>query len=269
MIQWGWVIVMTDFLTYNFNISKVDLALAVEKSRSDREHRNRPFHGLVYVLEGRYGYRFLTGETYTVEKGRLFYLPKGSSYDVRETDDSVCLAVNFDLEDSDVTFPFMQWGTAFSSRFEGAFKRLVREWERKDAGYVLKSKSILYDVLYHIQREHDPVYLSGAQRDRMSKAMDYIKEYYCKKDISMEELARESGLTASYFRSLFRKQFGKSPQQYVTELRMERAMELLRSNMLSVAQVAEQCGYNGQSYFCREFKKHVGIAPSRYRTETV
>ena len=99
--------------------------------------------------------------------------------------------------------------------------------------------------------------------------MDYIKEYYCKKDISMEELARESGLTASYFRSLFRKQFGKSPQQYVTELRMERAMELLRSNMLSVAQVAEQCGYNGQSYFCREFKKHVGIAPSRYRTETV
>jgi len=263
------VIKVENFLTYNFNISKVTLALLVEKSRSEIEHRNRPYHGLVYALCGRYEYRFLSGETHTVENGRLFYLPKGSSYDVICADGSVCLAVNFALDDEAVTFPFVQWSVAFSSRFEGAFKRLVREWERKDAGYLLKSKSILYDVLYHIQREHDPVYLSGTQRDRMSKAMDYIKENYCRGDISMEELAQECGLTSSYFRFLFRKQFGKSPQQYVTELRMERAMELLNSRMLTVSQVADQCGYNGQSYFCREFKKHVGIAPSRYRTETV
>ncbi len=244
------------------------LALLVDNSRSKQEHRNRPFHGLVYALRGSYEYRFLSGKTYMVESGQMFFLPKGSSYDVNHEEDSACLAVNFELEDETVEFAFTQWGTAFSNRFENAFKRLVREWERKDSGYVLKCKSILYDVLYHIQREHDPVYLSGAQKNRMWQAVNYIKEYYCRGDISVEQLAAECGVTAGYFRSLFRKQFGVSPQQYITDLRMERAMELLQSNMLSVAEVAEQCGYNSQSYFCREFKKHTGLAPSRYHIET-
>ena len=56
-----------------------------------------------------------------------------------------------------------------------------------------------------------------------------------------------------------------APTQYLRKLRMERALELLETSLLSIKEIAAKVGYNDSSHFMREFKKSYGSTPSQYR----
>jgi two-component system response regulator YesN len=96
------------------------------------------------------------------------------------------------------------------------------------------------------------------------EAMQYIKANYNKK-ISLEEIADQFHFTAPYFSEMFKKQTGKTFTDYLTEVRMDRAKELLRDSNTSVRILAEQVGYKDVKYFSQQFTKQVGIKPSEYR----
>ena len=84
-------------------------------------------------------------------------------------------------------------------------------------------------------------------------------------DVSLDDLARESGLSRFYFARLFRSVTGISPLVYLTLLRLEHAQRLLDGGALSIADVASACGLGTPSYFARTFKKYCGMLPSEYR----
>lgn len=73
------------------------------------------------------------------------------------------------------------------------------------------------------------------------------------------------GFNATYFSSLFKKETGRNFTDYLTELRMNKAKELLREKDIMVSDVAEMVGYNDLKYFSRLFKKITGISPSDYK----
>lgn len=77
-------------------------------------------------------------------------------------------------------------------------------------------------------------------------------------------LAKRAGVSVAQFERQFKRVFQISPQQHLIRLRIERAMELLRSEQ-TVAQIAQQCGFSDQSAFSRQFKATVGMTPSDYR----
>ena len=58
---------------------------------------------------------------------------------------------------------------------------------------------------------------------------------------------------------------GKSPNEYIIELRLQFAKSLLDNTNISIKQVSEHVGYNDQYFFSRLFKKHIGISPQEYR----
>ena len=84
-------------------------------------------------------------------------------------------------------------------------------------------------------------------------------------NISVGEIAKGYGMTAEHFIRSFRAAYGVTPQKYRSEYRLRQACIMLSDTALSVASVAERCGYTDPLYFSRLFKKRYGESPSAYR----
>lgn len=97
-------------------------------------------------------------------------------------------------------------------------------------------------------------------------AIDYINAHYNEK-IKISELADYIGVTRSYLATSFKKAMGCSPQEYLINLRMDKASSLLKKTNMSVSSVANAVGYNDQLAFSKAFKQHFGISPRGYREE--
>ena len=85
------------------------------------------------------------------------------------------------------------------------------------------------------------------------------------KNITVAELAARCNLSESRFSHVFKEQMGISAVSYLSKIRIERATELLESTDMSVYDVGLAVGFETQSYFCRFFKREVGVSPSEYR----
>ena len=79
-----------------------------------------------------------------------------------------------------------------------------------------------------------------------------------------DQLAQLAGMSTVYFRKLFTQVMGVSPIVYARQLRIEKAKQMLRSDYGSLSHVALSLGYANLYDFSRDFKKHTGIAPSKY-----
>ncbi|MDQ0176589.1 AraC family transcriptional regulator [Bacillus chungangensis] len=101
--------------------------------------------------------------------------------------------------------------------------------------------------------------------NRMS--LDDVRKYmgiHYDKQLSIDYLARMAGLSPNYFGEAFKKAFGQSTTDYMTELRIGHAKQLLRDSDLFLRDIARKVGYNDEFYFSRKFKKEVGVSPSAY-----
>lgn len=95
----------------------------------------------------------------------------------------------------------------------------------------------------------------------------YINEHYSE-DISIKTLSEIEHYNESYYCEWFRKKTGLSPREYIKELRVEKAKELLLNTDYSVLQIAEQVGYSYNSSFSRIFKETEGISPDHFRRKS-
>lgn len=96
----------------------------------------------------------------------------------------------------------------------------------------------------------------------------YLLAHYDNPNLSMEEVARVFSFSQSYLTRLFKSEAGITPIQYVNELRMKRAIELLNLHSFTIDQIAEAVGYDNQFYFTKRFKKYYGVPPSKYKQKT-
>lgn len=99
----------------------------------------------------------------------------------------------------------------------------------------------------------------------MGKVKKYLQHNYMLYDISLDSVSAILKLNPSYFSSLFKRTFQVNFLDYLTELRMDAAKELLRDPLRSTAEVASMVGYESANYFTRAFKKKVGMTPTDYR----
>jgi two-component system response regulator YesN len=95
-------------------------------------------------------------------------------------------------------------------------------------------------------------------------AKKYIQENY-KKPITLEEVSTIIGFNATYFSSLFKKDTGYTFLEYVSELRINKAKDLLKETNTGIAVICEQVGYNDIKHFTKTFVKYTGLKPNEYR----
>ena len=91
-----------------------------------------------------------------------------------------------------------------------------------------------------------------------------MQEHF-QENIQLDDAARSVGISPYYFSKLFKEQAGVNFIDYLTDLRMEKARDLLTHQNLSIKEVCARCGYADQNYFSRIFKKTVGMTPTEYR----
>ena len=92
----------------------------------------------------------------------------------------------------------------------------------------------------------------------------YISENF-KKKISIQDMCREFGCSKSSLLSSFKREFGKTPGEFILSLRLDEACALLTKGELSINEIAHETGFYDQSYFTKVFRKSYGIPPSEYK----
>lgn len=97
------------------------------------------------------------------------------------------------------------------------------------------------------------------------QAKAYIEEHYKENELSADTLCRHLNVSAAYFSTIFKKEVGLSFVAYLTKIRLEHAVELLRTTEDKTYVIAEAVGYTEPNYFSYVFKKQYGISPSKYR----
>ena len=249
---------MKRFMKHDFIIKSIELACLVKAGQGSNLHKNRKNHGLAIFPDGERIFYF-DNKKITVGKNEIVYFPKGCNYKIKQKRESDCYAINFQMADDTVFEPFSV-KIKNTGDYLKSFEESRKIWTKKSVGFSAKVKAELYGIIYNMQSEFQIPYTNSVI---IQPAMDYIHSNYYKENISVTHLASLCGVSTVYLRNLFIKKFALTPIKYINSLKLSRAKELLSSQMYSVSEVCFLCGYNDESYFSREFKKHYGITPKK------
>lgn len=121
----------------------------------------------------------------------------------------------------------------------------------------------LLELIYHISNAS---MLSEQSRnsDIITQTLTYININY-NKQLTLDELAKKARYSKSRFSHLFLEIVGMSPIKYQNDIRLKNSCELLHSTNLTIAEIAQSCGFKDPLYFSRIFKKKYKISPTQYR----
>ncbi len=145
-------------------------------------------------------------------------------------------------------------------RIMRAVQRIVNELNTQNEYYQYLVLMYYAELLILIYRYMDEAYLPICTNDAMKKAIAYIRLNF-QSDISMSEVAAHSGIGERYLRKLFATHLNISPLDYLSQIRVNKAIELLRNTEMSVKEVCFACGFKSPQYFSKIFKQQVGITP--------
>lgn len=105
----------------------------------------------------------------------------------------------------------------------------------------------------------------GRSSSAVAEAVKFMKKNFSDPEISLNTVAQAAGLSPNHFSTVFRQETGKTFIEYLTELRMERARELLRSSNEGIGDIAFEVGYRDPHYFSAQFRRMQGVTPREYR----
>lgn len=149
----------------------------------------------------------------------------------------------------------------------------AREATRPEAGDTLLISSLVCQLSVQVLRRHARVRFTGEPSTTRLSARDLarVREFAranLGEPITLGDLARQVALSKYHFARRFREATALSPYEYVLQLRVERAAQLIRSTDLGLAEVARLCGFSDQSHLTRHFRQRIGTTPGRYRSDT-
>jgi AraC-like DNA-binding protein len=131
--------------------------------------------------------------------------------------------------------------------------------------------SIVQTVLYLLQKQElTPITLASAVGEMQTadpvvlKLLFYLNENY-RKEITLEDLSSAFFLSKVSLCARFKRFMNCSIMQYLFQIRLSKAKELLSSTSKSVEEIAFECGFSSANYFSLAFKKEIGLSPLNYR----
>jgi len=236
------------------------------------EPRTIDDYELVFVTDGE-GWVQLGERTFRVKAGNVIFVRPGviNSFRVDKEPFMVFFGVHFQPlnQEAGPETPIGILPDVFEVSSIHKVESLFRELHKihRQKGYLaawrenLLTETILCELCGMVHQNHAP-----AAQNRIRKVLDHIHENPYR-SYSLEELMQIAGIKKTLFLQEFRSVTGTTPNQYVTDQRLEYARELLMGTDASVMQIARQCGFEDVFYFSRCFKKRFHLSPREYRKE--
>ncbi len=254
------------------------------------------FWELAYVYEGRGKHH--TDTTESVKEGNFFLIKPGAKHSLTSLPDNdgspmrVCNCIFTQeyfktIEKEYASVPELQSyalydkilsGAPFCIRLSDDNARNIRhlmwltahEYNHFTIGSEMIMRHSILDLLICITRLYEysikraaPSVSKNAEIDELMK---YMRSNFSYK-LTLEFLAEHVHLSREYLSRYFKQYTGKNISEFLLEIRMSRAKEMLRTSSYSVADIGIYCGYSSVNNFRKAFKSFVGIPPSTYRND--
>lgn len=219
---------------------------------------NRSHYGLSFCREGEIVYT-QNGKCTRSDASCAVILPQGGCYELEGTRTGEFPLINFHCTEEAALPGFLRIPLRSPETYLREFETLREQMLLGRSRYAVMSR--FYAILHRLVQE------SEMQNDALAPIVSYLEEHYADPALSNTQLAERGNISEVYMRQLFRERLGTSPKQYVLELRIQKAKQLLCESGAPVGEIAAACGFTAIYHFCRVFKGAVGQTPTDYRRE--
>lgn len=213
------------------------------------------------------------GDTSKITTGTAFFIPAGCPHEYHSTSESwildwVCFSGTYAVN------MLEQWSLNRYRCCAGCDTERMHRIMSK-IYYTIKSDKLygnhyasaqLYDLLieYRMIADNRPSSFSSGNTAALAYVLQYIEEKYASQ-IKLGDLAETAGVTEQHLCRLFKKNFGLSPMEYLTKVRIQHAKEQLIYSPKTIGEIAVDTGFPDSSYFAVVFKKQEKLTPGEYR----
>ena len=219
---------------------------------------NRKSFGLSFCIDGHITYTH-NGKKITSDKNHAILLPEGQTYTLYGDKTGSFPVINFTcadfLCDTVISLP-VQNIEAHIKDFEKLRSLSLFDGNRAEM------MSIFYHMLHRLSTQNSSCKV-------ILPAIKYIENNYQKPDLTNTELAEQCKVSEVYFRRVFTSYYNMTPKQFLIDIRINKAKQLLSEGALKINAIAIKCGFSNQYHFCRVFKEKTGLTPTEYMREHV
>ena len=231
----------------------------------------REYYLLHYVVKGKGRYK-VGEQTYDLKKGNVFLIePHVLTYYIADKEDPwEYVWIGFNGTKAKEYISSICASPVFQCREDHAFEACIMEMvelSQEQQGRDLLLQSLLYKFLYLLTNNlltDNKIVKTDMPKIYVETATNFIYNNYFN-DISIEEVASHVNITRAYLFRLFKKYLSTSPQQFLINLRLQKAQALIENSTLCIGDVARSVGYRDVLLFSKVFKKSIGLTPSEFR----
>jgi AraC-like DNA-binding protein len=223
---------------------------------------------LLYVTKGKGLFSSLLIQNIEISEGTVFLLKPGEWHTYRPDESTgwECYWVGFSgaiTESLQNENTIIQIG--YDEEMVGLYRKILEVSNGERPGYRQLLSGILIHLLaYLFFREKDNNWKDKEVLNKIDKARLMIREKL-NSTVSPEELAAALNMSYTWFRRMFRQYTGLAPAQYITQLKIQKARELLSVTSMPIKEIALELGYESIDYFSTLFKKQTGTTPGQFR----
>lgn len=223
---------------------------------------------LVYITKGKGQFASAQIQLCVISEGTILMLKPGEWHTYRpdETTGWECYWVGFSgsvTENLNTENQVIQIG--FDEEMVGLYRKILEVSNSERPGYQQLLSGILIHLLaYLFYRERDKNWKDKEVLTKIDKARLIIREKI-NTTISPEELAASLNMSYTWFRRMFRQYTGLAPAQYIAQLKIQKAKELLSITTKTIKEIALDLGYESIDYFSTQFRKQTGQTPTQFR----
>ena len=231
------------------------------------------------LVYGGHGIQIAGGSSFSMSRGRACLRTPNNPHTTHEEPSDKLQSYNIrftaDFIPHDIPTRMLAQNSAVCVCFEEEelqkqiekIKNLADEIRRNDTYSRLIAESLLNEIMAAFARKCETATSEKIIVSRhVSKVLHYIDGNF-RKNLSVSLLAQIFGLNSHYLGSLFMTEVGKSIPQYILDIRLILAAQLLSASSLSINEIAYECGFSSPSYFILKFRKRYGRTPRQYMRE--
>ncbi|WP_112179391.1 MULTISPECIES: AraC family transcriptional regulator [Paraliobacillus] len=240
------------------------------------EEKTIDHHTIFFIVKGK-GEIVINKQLMTMSQKNIFILLPGMKVEAYNTNESSLELYRLSFEifrisektnqyrvyEKDTTFPKEgQIPLELHGSLIRLMELLIESWHSTIKSQQFKGQIYLREIINEILN-NDFLMTNESTTRSFEQSIKHIQNMY-HSELRLDKLSRLAGMHSTYFSSQFKKKIGKGPIEYITDLRMNRAKELMLFSNDKIRDIARMVGYNDEFYFSRRFKAKQGMAPTVY-----